>query len=126
MYEYFKGAMNEAHRACDRVALGENDPAVKQFITGDCSESQLQGLHDKQIDWCKNEGAWSRKSLSPQVGVPAREGPARDQRAVRVVPTRDHDELLQGRRWEAPARAPEHGGGPRGVYAKGEGPLSLI
>lgn len=54
----------EAHRACDRVALGENDPEVKQILTGDCSESQLTNLHDKQIEWCKNKGTRSCKSLS--------------------------------------------------------------
>lgn len=64
MVEYFHGAMNDAHRACDRVALGENDPEVKQIVTGDCSDSQLQSLHDKQVDWCKGKGTRTCKSLN--------------------------------------------------------------
>lgn len=64
MFEYYKGAMREARRACAGVALGEDYPPIKDILSGDCSESDLDSLHDAQVEWCKNKGERSCRSLT--------------------------------------------------------------
>lgn len=64
IHDYYKGAMREATRACGGLALGDQNPPVKEILSGDCSDSQLVSMHDAQVDWCSKRGTRSCSSLS--------------------------------------------------------------
>ncbi len=55
-WDYYKNKLREAHTYCDQMTdpLGKN-PAIRQAVWGDCSESQYQSLRDKVHPTCRRE-----------------------------------------------------------------------
>jgi hypothetical protein len=64
MLEYYKGALREANRACRDLALGDQHPAIKEIISGQCQASQLDTMHNAQVEWCSSKGSRTCKDLS--------------------------------------------------------------